>query len=148
MKTKKAEEVKIDTKLVNQLPVKKPKEENLQLKKYQAVIDKLDNSIEHAMDVLIDLLDSDDENIRLRTAELLLKKYLPDKKSKEKEKDKVVQINIDKRENIVKIVGQLDDMSYEELRERAEDGNIRLFDSNAGTEIEAEGEVEGETEGS
>jgi hypothetical protein len=137
-KPKTAEEVPFDKKLVNRLPVKPPKDPDLKLKNYQLVIEKLDGCVEQAMDTIIGLLDDKDPYVRLRSAELIIKKYLPDKKIKEitGPEGGPVQINIDKREAILQVVGQLDRIGYEELRESARDGNFNLLRPDSGGEGE------------
>jgi len=53
------------------------------LSNYEKAIKMLDDSVEDALQVLIDGLDSDDKNYRLRCAEILLKKSIPDKNRQE-----------------------------------------------------------------
>jgi MFS superfamily sulfate permease-like transporter len=57
---------------------RKPREKVLT--NYQKAIKLLDNSIEQAIETLIECLSDDSVQVRLKAAEILLKKTLPDRK--------------------------------------------------------------------
>ena len=125
--------------LVNNAPLgagRTPKA--LQLKKYEYALKRLDDNTEKIFDVLENLLDDPDPNIRMRVAELFLKKIIPDKKIKEVvgAGGGPVQITqqIDVRALVLDAVGALDSLDIDTIRRRAQDGNFRIIDPDTGTE--------------
>ena len=108
-----------------------------QLQKYEHVVERLDGCIDHVMDRLIEMVDDPDPNIRLRVCEMLLKRYIPEKKVKEivGANGGPVQINqnTDIRQLTLSVVGVLDEFGLEEIREKSASGSFRLIDDDAGT---------------
>jgi hypothetical protein len=142
---------------------------SLQLKNYDKALNLLDNNIEEALNVLINGLRDDDKYFRFNCACVLIKKVLPDKKSKEisTPNNKPISLEItDKRklvDNIVKIIdgmsledvknatgkkifnmSQETDYYFEEEREQKQElnGITGISEVVAGREGEAEGNVE------
>ena len=109
----------------------------LQLKKYEYVLKRLDDNTEHILDVLFKLLDSTDENMQLRVAEMLLKKIIPDRKIKEivgADGGPVqVQQNVDIRQMVINVKDVLDDLDIGEVKEKTEDGNFKIINVNPRT---------------
>ena len=105
----------------------------LQLKNYEKVLKKLDDNIDDVMDTLLNLLHHEDPYVQIRVAELLLKKYLPDKKIKEitGAGGGPVQINqnIDIRSATLQAVAVLDSMGLEQIREQSETGRFKIIET-------------------
>lgn len=137
----------------------------LMFKNYPQAIAKLDEGIIPAIQVLLDglkattniyskdgtLVEADvpDKWYRMNCAVQLLKKAIPDKKIKEitGAEGGPIEVNINnKRENVLAIINYLDNMSLEELRQRAEDGDIQVSEPAGRTAIETQATVEGKTE--
>ncbi|MFW9871966.1 MAG: hypothetical protein ACFFG0_02615 [Candidatus Thorarchaeota archaeon] len=120
----------------------------LQLKKYKKVLQLLDDSVEEAFQVLRDGLRNKDPYMRLRCAEIILKKYLPDKKVKELTGPGGGPIelsnNVDKRTQIINIVNILDEIESDDLKKKVENGNFRLLEDDSRGEESKEERVEEE----
>lgn len=119
----------------------------LQLKNYSKILRLLDDSAEDALKVLTDGLSDENPWVRIRCAETILKKYIPDKKIKELTGPGggPVQIaNIDQREAVINIINILDELDLDDVKKKAKDGSIRLLETDEGREREAEGPVEKE----
>jgi hypothetical protein len=108
----------------------------LQLQMQEEALQLVHNSLADAVAVLIDGLDDEDPYIRIRCAEDILRKVLPDKKTKEVTGKGGGPIEIeetDKRAAVLTIVGVLDELGFDELRERAS-GSQRIFEAEFKTE--------------
>lgn len=120
----------------NLAPGRTPKA--LQLQKYEHVLKRLDGCIDDVMDELIGMIHDPDPNIRLRVCEMILKRYIPEKKVKEivgADGGPVqVQQNVDMRTAVLTVVGVLDEMGLDEIREKSADESFRILDINPGTE--------------
>jgi len=119
----------------------------LQLKNYSTVLKLLDDSVEDAFKVIKDGLKDKEPWVRLRCAEIILKKYLPDKKIREIGGigGGPIQItNTDKRAAVITIVNILDEMGIDDLREKAKNGDFRIFDVDGRAENEQEKTMGGE----
>jgi len=117
----------------------------LQLKNYSKALKLLDDNIEEALGVIIKGLHSTDKYFKFRCAELLIRKVLPDKKSKEITGEGGGPVRVettDKRALVLGIVGMLDQMGFEELRQRVEDGTQRILEVDARAETEETERVE------
>jgi hypothetical protein len=103
----------------------------LQLQKYEHVVKRLDDCIDDVMDELISMIHDPDANIRLRVCEMLLKRYIPEKKIKEVvgANGGAIQVNqnIDVRSAVLVAIEVLDEMGMEQIREASQDGNFRLI---------------------
>ena len=129
-----------------QIPALIPKEiKELKLKNQQKALEMLDDHIEEALQVLIDGLKSTtpkydkdgnvidevpDKWFRYTCATTLIKKVLPDKKSfvgATPTEQKVLNY-IDKRTEVFNIVNLLDELGFEDLRQRTQDGSFRLLE--------------------
>lgn len=116
----------------------------LQLKNYGKILNLLDDCAEDALKVLIDGLDDENPWVRVRCAETILKKYIPDKKIKEMTGPgggPIEVTNIDNRTAILNVINLLDEIDMDELKQRAENGSIRLLETNREPETETEAEV-------
>lgn len=116
----------------------------MQLKNYSVVLNLLDDSVEEAFDVIKEGLKDENVWVRIRCAEMILKKYLPDKKIKEIGGiggGPIEVTNIDRRAAVITMVNILDEIGIEELKEKASDGDFRLFEDDAGAEGEKEEEM-------
>jgi len=102
----------------------------LQLQKYEHVIKRLDGCIDDVMDELIEMIHHPDPNIRLRVCEMLLKRYVPEKKVKEivGAGGGPVQVNqnIDIHAQVASVVQALDSMGLEEIRRQSENEAFKL----------------------
>jgi hypothetical protein len=102
----------------------------LQLKNYEKALNLLDNNIEKALNVLIDGLDDDDKYYKFNCACVLIKKVLPDKKSKEisTPNNKPISLEIvDRRKIIHDIARALDETDFDELKKQSEKGTFKLL---------------------
>ena len=113
----------------------------LQLKKYEHVLKRLDGCIDDVMDQLIAMIHDPDANIRLRVCEMLLKRYIPEKKVKEivGADGGPVQVNqfVDVRAAVLNVVEALDSVDYDELRRRSLNGeSITVYNNDTRTEEE------------
>lgn len=112
----------------------------LQLKNYEKALNLLDNNIEKALNVLINGLESTmindrgqeipDKYYRFNCACVLIKKVLPDKKSKEisTPNNKPLSLEIvDRRKIIHDIARELDEMDFDELKRESEKGTFKLM---------------------
>jgi hypothetical protein len=111
----------------------------LQLQKYEHVLKRLDGCIDDVMDELIAMIHHPDPNIRLRVCEMLLKRYIPEKKVKEivGADGGPVQVNqfVDVRAAVLNVVEALDSVDYDELRRRSINGdNLALRSHDSRTE--------------
>ena len=109
----------------------------LQLKRYDEVLKRLDDNIPHVLDRLFELVDDPDPNIRMRVCEMLLRKYLPDKKVKEVTGSNGGPIQVsqttDVRMLVIAAAGALDGLDIDTIRRKAADGNFRIIEPDAGT---------------
>jgi hypothetical protein len=123
---------------------KKNKETQLILQ--EKALNRVHEILEEAIDVLVDGMGDEDPYVRIRCAEDIIRKVLPDRKVKEITGDgggPVRVETIDKRAAIVGIVAVLDGMGFEELRQRVENGSKRIFDIDTTAEVCEETEVAG-----
>lgn len=109
----------------------------LQLKRYEEVLKRLDDNIDHVLDTLFNLVDDPDPNIRMRVCEMILRKYLPDKKVKEVvgPDGGPVQISqtTDTRVLVLNVVETLDELDIDQIKKRSEDGSFRFIEVDSGT---------------
>lgn len=103
----------------------------LQLQKYEHVVKRLDGCIDDVMDELIAMVHHPDPNIRLRVCEMLLKRYIPEKKVKEivGAGGGPVQVNqnIDIHAAVISAVKVLDSMGLEDIRQQSENEAFKLI---------------------
>ena len=123
---------------------------SLQLKNYEKVLKILDKNAEKALMVLVNGLEAVNENgdpdkwMRYQCAVAILKKVLPDKKSKEVtgKNGNPIEVNVvDRREAVLNIVNILDNMDLKDVKEKAKDEDFRLLESTRRRDIEAEAQV-------
>ena len=110
------------------LPALVPAEiKQLKLKNQEKALKLLDDHIEDAIQVLIDGLKDTDKWFKFNCACTLIKKVLPDKKSHalDPEMGKMIA-PVDKRTLVFNIVNVLDEIGFEDLRQRTQDGSFRL----------------------
>lgn len=121
-----------------------------QLQNYERVLKKLDSTAEEAIDVIRAGLNSPDWNIKIRCAQIVLNKYLPDKKTKEvtgKDGGPIEVTNTSKRALVLEIVDMLDEHDQDIIMERIEkNGTFAVPQSDSGSEIEEEREIRREAE--
>jgi len=118
----------------------KRKNKEKQLLLQEEAIDLVHNYLADAVQVLVDGLYDEDKWVRIRSAETLLRKALPDKKTKEITGEGGGPIQIeehDKRTAVINIIGILDELGFDELRERVANGRERVLEIGCGTEGEA-----------
>ena len=115
------------------LPALIPAEiKQLKLKNQEKALKLLDDHIEEAIQVLIDGLTAEDKWFRFNCACTLIKKVLPDRKSHagDTETDRITA-PVDKRTLVFNIVNVLDEIGFEDLRQRTQDGSFRLSEHDS-----------------
>ena len=127
----------------DKLPTPKPPKPH-EFTRYEKAIELIDNNVETAIQVFIDGLNDDDKWYRYNCASVLLRKVIPDRKIKEIVGDskRPISIQFDRREVVLNLVQLLDDMDLNTIKQKAEDGNGRIFELDSGRAPEAEGEME------
>lgn len=109
----------------------------------------IDDALPDAIQVLVDGLSDKDKYYRFNCACTIIKKAIPDKKRKEITGvgGKPIEIKtVDRRESIISIIGILDELDIDELKEQADNGSFRLSEFEPGSITEAEIEMEREAE--
>jgi hypothetical protein len=111
------------------------------LQNYEKALALLDDNTGKILKVLIDGLEAvndqgkPDKYYRFSCATVLLKKILPDRKSNEIHdpggKNSYSFDVVDKRQIIINLVQQLDDMDFDELKRQSEEGVFALVKDNA-----------------
>lgn len=124
-----------------------PAIKKLKIENKEKALRLIDGSIEKAIQVLINGLDDADKYYRFNCACTLLKKVLPDKKSgkdsDDEERGKSNQ-QTDKRTLVFNVINLLDEIGFEELRQRTQDGSFRLLETHARRERKEKDEISGE----
>ena len=140
--------IELDPNTNNILELKRKNKEKQLLMQEQA-IDLVHEHLEDAVQVLVDGLYDEDKWIRIRSAETLLRKALPDKKTKEITGEGGGPIQIeehDKRTAVINIIGILDELGFDELRERVTSGRTGILEVGCRTEGETETGVQEQEE--
>jgi hypothetical protein len=117
----------------------------LQLQNYEKVLKVIDQTAEEAVAVIREGLQHPDWNIKIRCAQIVLNKYIPDKKSKEvtgKDGGPIEVTAIHKRENIGKIMDMLDEEQEIIMEKLEKHGTFGIPESDTGPTGEEETEVE------
>lgn len=86
------------------------------LENYNKVVKLLDDHAVKALETIIELMDHEDPYVQLRSAELILKKVLPDRKVQKVvgDKDNPVRVEVtDRREAVRKVINLLDDIEID-----------------------------------
>lgn len=119
----------------------------LQLKNYEKALKFLDDTVEEALQVIKDDLHHPDAYVRIRCAELILRKYIPDKKIKEisgKDGGPIELTNVNKHQLTMEILDSLDSMEIDEIKEQVKANKFYL---SAKGDINAEYTIEAGEEG-